>query len=70
MNGKDGANGLDGVNGKDGADGASCTVNDNDDGTKTLGCDDGTNVIITDGQYNVTDLIKPILIDSLASILN
>lgn len=50
--GTDGADGADGTNGADGTDGANgtdgeqtpCTVIDNDDGTGTLSCPDGTSV--------------------------
>ncbi len=34
----------------DGTDGTSCSVADNMDGTATVSCDDGTNVVISDGE--------------------
>ncbi|MFO0551546.1 MAG: OmcA/MtrC family decaheme c-type cytochrome [Polyangiaceae bacterium] len=41
--------GCEGPAGKDGADGVSCTVTDNGDGTSTIACDDGTNVVVKNG---------------------
>ncbi len=38
-----------GANGEDGANGTSCTVTDNGDGTKTIMCEDGTSVTVSDG---------------------
>ena len=47
--GSQGATGPQGAPGKDGGNGGSCHVRDNGDGTKTLYCDDGTEVTIRDG---------------------
>jgi len=44
-----GCEGLDGEQGIAGEAGKSCTVIDNQDGTKTLSCEDGTSVTIYDG---------------------
>ncbi len=44
-----GPEGPGGPEGSGGADGTSCTVIDNGDGTKTIMCDDGTTVVVTDG---------------------
>ncbi len=64
MNGEDGEDGQDGQDGDNGAAGGvgatgpegppgpagtSCTVVDNEDGTKTISCDDGTSVTVSDG---------------------
>ncbi|MDP7037589.1 MAG: hypothetical protein QGI45_00400 [Myxococcota bacterium] len=38
--------GEDGTNGENGANGSSCTLSDNNDGTSTLSCPDGTSVTI------------------------
>jgi len=38
-----------GANGVNGANGTSCTVSDNGDGTKTISCEDGTSVTVSDG---------------------
>jgi len=47
--GKDGNDGKPGDAGAPGANGTSCSVDDNLDGTKTISCTDGTNVIVRDG---------------------
>lgn len=47
--GVDGTDGMDGEDGQDGTDGSSCTVIENDDGTKTIACADGTRVTVSDG---------------------
>lgn len=53
-----GADGPDGPAGIDGEAGDSCTVADNMDGSRTITCDDGTSVIIGEGQdgLNAGDL--------------
>jgi uncharacterized protein (TIGR02145 family) len=43
------ANGVDGQNGLNGTDGSSCSVIDNQNGTYTLACDDGSSIILHDG---------------------
>jgi hypothetical protein len=48
--GEQGEDGEQGEQGTKGEDGSSCTVKDNDDGTKTLSCEDGTSVTIRDGK--------------------
>jgi OmcA/MtrC family decaheme c-type cytochrome len=53
-NGVDGVPGVDGQDGRDGQDGGSCSITDNGDGTKTISCDDGTNVTVADGQTGQT----------------
>ena len=47
--GQDGANGTDGIDGTNGEDAEPCTAVDNEDGTSTITCPDGSSVIITDG---------------------
>jgi len=47
--GDDGLAGPPGDPGPPGTDGSSCSVTDNGDGTKTISCDDGTEVIVSDG---------------------
>lgn len=42
LNGDSGADGKNGANGKDGADGSSCTISDDNAGTLTQTCTDGT----------------------------
>ena len=42
-------NGADGDTGTAGTDGSSCSVTDNGNGTKSIACEDGTNVTVTDG---------------------
>src|SRR5262249_14753181 len=37
-------------NGTNGTNGTSCTVTDNGDGTKTISCEDGTEVTVANGQ--------------------
>ena len=44
----------DGVDGADGLDGTSCTVTDNDDGTATISCEDGTSVTLGDPRLTVS----------------
>jgi predicted CXXCH cytochrome family protein len=44
-----GALALAGCTGEDGQDGTSCTVVDNGNGTKTISCQDGTSVTVSDG---------------------
>jgi len=46
-NGVDGENGTNGTNGIDGQDGSSCSVVDNENGTATLVCENGSEVTIT-----------------------
>ena len=48
--GPQGPQGEEGPSGADGKDGSSCSVTDNNDGTKTLSCEDGTSVTISDGR--------------------
>lgn len=50
VDGRDGRDGISGTNGADGKDGSSCTVVDNQDGTYTVSCTDGTSVTLRDGQ--------------------
>jgi hypothetical protein len=57
--GVDGADGMDGEDGLDGADGSSCTVMENDDGTKTIACADGTRVTVRDGADGRELIIAP-----------
>ncbi|TXD35164.1 hypothetical protein FRC98_16975 [Lujinxingia vulgaris] len=45
-----GTDGLDGEAGLDGQDGSFCSVFDNEDGTYTMSCEDGTEVTFSDGQ--------------------
>jgi hypothetical protein len=40
-------------NGNDGKDGDSCSVKDNDDGTKAISCEDGTEVIVSNGEDSI-----------------
>ncbi len=47
--GQNGSDGADGADGADGTTGDSCTVTDNGDGTKTITCEDGTSVTVSDG---------------------
>jgi hypothetical protein len=47
-----------GCGGADGQDGSSCTVSDEGDGTKTIVCEDGTSVSVSDGQDSHNSLVK------------
>ncbi len=47
--GEQGEQGEPGEPGPAGKDGTACTVADNNDGTKTISCDDGTSVTVSDG---------------------
>ncbi len=40
----------DGIDGEDGEDGTSCSVTDNQDGTATIACTDGTSYTVSNGQ--------------------
>ena len=44
------------VAGADGEDGRSCTVEDNDDGSATISCDDGTSSVLTSGEDGANGL--------------
>jgi hypothetical protein len=47
--GEKGTNGANGAPGTDGADGKSCTISSGTFGVKTIQCEDGTSVTVTDG---------------------
>jgi len=49
QDGQDGSDGEDGADGSNGRPGSSCTVQDNNDGTYTMTCEDGTTVTWQDG---------------------
>ena len=44
-------------------DGSACTIADNGDGTKTITCDDGTSVVVTDGATGSQGIAGPSGID-------
>ena len=49
QDGADGENGTNGADGQDGADADPCTVENNNDGTSTITCPDGSSITVTDG---------------------
>ncbi len=75
IDGMDGQDGIDGADGRDatdgsrGTDGTSCSVQDNGDGSKTIRCEDGTEVIVQDGDTGAPGADgKPGLIDPLGDL--
>ena len=47
---QDGADGADGDNGQNGSDGTNCTVSRTDGGPAVITCEDGTSVVVHDGE--------------------
>lgn len=65
VQGPTGEAGPAGPEGPAGTAGAGCTVTDNGDGTKTIACEDGTSVVVSDGQD-----VDPATVDDILAQLD